>query len=60
MSANGGHIHYCKDFRDFKVCADRGYCECECGARAGFTLEEGAREWEKPIDPKAEPTEIVQ
>jgi hypothetical protein len=28
------HVHYCKDVADSKVCFERGYCECDCGARA--------------------------
>lgn len=30
------HVHYCKDVADktARACLDRGYCECECGARA--------------------------
>jgi hypothetical protein len=44
------HIHYCKDLRSTETCTDRGYCECVCGARAQFTLEEGAREWVESTD----------
>lgn len=55
MSAEAGgekppHVHYCKDWYGVTTCVRRGYCECECGARAVFTLEEGAGAWQEPLD----------
>ena len=49
------HLHECKD-REDDICDRRGYCECECGARAVFTLkmlagfEEASRVWKAPLD----------
>lgn len=33
------HVHWCKDdhYSAGDMCADRGYCECECGATVKVT-----------------------
>lgn len=45
------HVHYCKDVADktAKACLDRGYCECECGARATRDAEK-VYTWVVPAD----------
>jgi hypothetical protein len=44
------HVHYCKDYADKtgSSCMARGYCECECGARAARSPE--AYKWVVPAD----------
>jgi hypothetical protein len=51
------HVHYCKDVEDktAKACLDRGYCECECGARATRDAEK-VYTWIVPATAKAATT----